>query len=48
MAKRPQYVNYEVLSHAFATRVIDLSQADIFEIKNTEMKREDLERLLSA
>ena len=48
LAKRPQYVNYEVLSHAFATRVIDLSQADIFEIKNTEMKREDLERLLSA
>ena len=48
LAKRPQYVNYEVLSNAFATRVIDMSQADIYEIKNTEMKREDLERLVSA
>ena len=48
LAKRPQYVNYEVLSNAFATRIIDMSQAEIYEIKNTEMNRDELERLLMS
>jgi hypothetical protein len=37
--KRPQYVNYEVLCHALNTSVIDYSQAQIYELRNTEMSQ---------
>ena len=46
LAKKPTYVNYEVLNNAFATKIIDLSQAQIFQIKNTEMSQEELEDFL--
>lgn len=37
LAKEPHYVNYEVLCNALSTRVIDYSQADIYELRNSEM-----------
>jgi hypothetical protein len=40
LAKRPIYVNYEVLNNALSTRVIDYSQAEIYEIRNSEMQKE--------
>lgn len=46
LAKKPTYVNHEVLNNAFATKIIDLSQAQIFQIKNTEMSKEELEDFL--
>ena len=48
LAKRPIYVNYEVLSNVFATNVIDFSAADIYELNNTEMDRETFESLLES
>lgn len=48
IAKRPQYANYEVLCNALATRVIDYSQAEIYLLRNSEMKKEELERVLSS
>ena len=39
-------MNYEVLCNARATRVIDFSEAEIYELKNSEMKSEEFERLL--
>lgn len=44
--KKPLYVNYEVLCNAFATKIIDLSKADIFLIKSSEMKKSELESFL--
>lgn len=35
--KRPMYVNYEILCNAMATNVIDLSEAEIYQVKNSEM-----------
>ncbi len=46
LAKRPQYVNYEVLTNALSTRVIDFSQAEIYQLRNTEMSQQELEDLL--
>jgi len=43
---RPHYVNYEVLCNAFSTKIIDLSKAEIYRIKNTEMTRDELETFL--
>lgn len=48
LAKRPHYVNYEVLSNVMNGNVIDFSKADIYELKNTEMSREIFERVLFA
>lgn len=48
IAKRPHYANYEVLCNALSTRVIDFSEAEIYQLRNSEMKREELERLLMA
>jgi hypothetical protein len=48
IAKRPHYANYEVLCNALATRVIDYSEAEIYLLKNSEMKREELERVLQS
>ena len=31
------YTNYEILCNAFACKIIDLSKADIYLIKSTEM-----------
>lgn len=47
LAKRPIYVNYEVLCNAFATEVIDYSKADIYKLKNEKMTTQELEHLLS-
>lgn len=43
---RPHYVNYEVLCNAFSTKIIDMSKAEIYKIKNTELSVDDLETLL--
>ena len=43
---RPHYVNYEVLCNAFATKIIDLSQVEIYKLKNTEMARGEMETFL--
>ena len=39
-------MNYEVLINAFNTKIIDMSRAEIFKIKNTEISRDDLEDFL--
>jgi len=39
-------VNYEVLCNAFATKIIDLSQVEIYRLKNTEMARGEMETFL--
>jgi|LauGreDrversion4_2_1035121.scaffolds.fasta_scaffold594337_1 hypothetical protein len=44
--KKPHYVNYEVLCNAFATKIIDLSKAEIYKLKSTELSRDDLEAFL--
>lgn len=48
LAKQPTYANYEALLNALNTRVIDCSKADIWELKNTEMTKNELEKLLYA
>ena len=42
------YINYEVLCNALATNIIDLSQAEIFELHNEDMNLKQLETLLEA
>lgn len=32
---RPIYVNYEVLCNAFATKLIDFSEAEIYKLRST-------------
>lgn len=44
--KRPIYVNYEVLCNAFATKIIDMSKAEIYLIKNSELNQKDIEYFL--
>lgn len=39
-------MNYEVLCNVFATKIIDLSKAEIYRLKNTEMTRDELETFL--
>jgi uncharacterized protein YehS (DUF1456 family) len=39
-------VNYEVLCNAFACKIIDMSKAEIYKIKNTEIPKEELENFL--
>ena len=46
--KRPIYVNYEILCNAFATKFVNLSEANIYLIRSTEMRRSELESFLSA
>lgn len=46
IAKKPHYVNYEVLCNAFSTKIIDLSKVEIYKLKSTELSREDLENFL--
>lgn len=46
IAKKPTYVNYEILCNAFATRIIDMSKVELYKLKNTEMSREELEVFL--
>ena len=41
------YVNYEILCNAFATKLIDLSQAEIYLIKSTEIPKSEFETFLS-
>ena len=44
--KKPIYVNYEVLCNVFATKIIDLSKADIILVKSSEIGREAFEEFL--
>ena len=46
LAKRPTYVNYEVLCNAFGTNVIDYSDAQIYKLNTDEMSNAELEQLL--
>lgn len=39
-------MNYEVLCNTFATKIIDLSKAEIYKLKNTEIKQAELEAFL--
>jgi hypothetical protein len=41
------YVNYEVLTQALATNLIDFSQADIYELQNQTMTEQELEDFLA-
>ena len=41
------YVNYEVLTQALATNLIDFSQAEIYELQNQTMTEQELEDFLS-
>ena len=40
------YVNYEILCNAMATKTIDLSQAETYLIKSTQIPRKEFEILL--
>lgn len=40
------YVNYEILCNAFATKIIDLSKADIFLVKSSEIPKKEFEEFL--
>ena len=44
--KKPIYVNYEILCNAFASKIIDMSKADIYLLKSTEMSPKELEDFL--
>lgn len=44
--KKPTYVNYEVLCNAFATKIIDMSKAEIYLLKSSEMNKTDFEDFL--
>lgn len=48
ISKYPQYANYEILCNSLATRVTDLSQAEIYQLNNEEMTTEELERVLES
>jgi len=45
IAKRPHYVNYEVLCNLFAAQIIDYSEAEVYELK-PGMSQKQLEELL--
>ena len=45
--KKMIYCNYEVLTQAMATNIIDFSKADIYELQNHEMTDGELEKFLS-
>ena len=42
------YVNYEVLCNAFATKIIDLSKAEIVLVKSSEISPTEFEDFLIA
>jgi hypothetical protein len=41
--KRPMYVNYEILCNSFASKMIDLSKAEIYIVKNTQLSTKEFE-----
>ena len=43
---KPNYINKEILVYAFNGNQIDLSEARIYEIKNTELKQKDFDYLV--
>ena len=45
IAKRPHYVNYEALCNLFAARIIDYSEAEVYELK-PGMSQKQLEEFL--
>lgn len=45
---RPIYCNYEVLCNVFSTKVIDLSKADIYLLKSSEIPKKEFEAFLAA
>ena len=44
---RPMYVNYEILCNALSTKIIDLSKADIYLLKNSEIPKPEFETFLT-
>ena len=48
IAKRPHYVNYEVLWNVFSTKTIDFSQAKIYQLKTTQMQPFEVEFILET
>lgn len=46
--KKPIYVNYEVLCNALAAKLIDLSKADIYLVKSSEIGKKEFEEFLLA
>jgi hypothetical protein len=43
---RPLYVNYEVLCNVFATKIVDFSKAEIYQVKTSEIAKPELEKFL--
>jgi hypothetical protein len=40
------YVNYEVLCNAFANKIIDFSEAEIYKLNTKQMSKDELETFL--
>tara|TARA_B110001450_G_scaffold238506_1_gene245557 strand:+ start:144 stop:338 length:195 start_codon:yes stop_codon:yes gene_type:complete len=45
--KKPQYCNYEVLTHAFKQNIIDLSEAEIVLLKTSESNPAEFEKFIT-
>lgn len=48
LAKRPHYVNYEVLCNVFATKSIDFSQANVYKLMTSKLNKFQLEFMLES
>lgn len=48
IAKRPHYVNYEILCNIFATKSVDFSQAKIYKVHSTKFTRFEFEFILES
>lgn len=48
IAKRPNYVNYEVLCNVFATKTIDFSKAKVYKLFSSKMNQFQLEFVLDT
>lgn len=40
------YINYEVLCHAFDTKIIDFSKVEIYKLKSSEINKKEFEEFL--
>lgn len=48
LAKKPDYVNYEILCNVFATKTINFSQAKMYKFNSTQMTRIESEFVLDT
>ena len=48
IAKKPNYVNYEVLCNVFSTKTIDYSQAKIYRLMSSKLSQFQLEFILDT